>query len=86
MQMADSLAGAIEKCDRLELWGRPLSGINVFRPVRSSTAALVQALPPGTLSTCVLDGQTWARSVAANPLVNMDLVVEIILAASRETV
>jgi hypothetical protein len=32
----------------------------------------------------VLDGQTWARSVAANPLVDIDLVVERILAASRE--
>ncbi|MEI6781155.1 MAG: pyridoxal-dependent decarboxylase [Verrucomicrobiota bacterium] len=84
MQMADSLADAIEKCDRLELWGRPQTAINVFRPVCSSTAALVQALPPGMLSTCVLDGQTWARSVAANPSVDMDLVVERILAASRE--
>jgi len=84
MQIADSLADAIEKYDRLELWGRPQTAINVFRPVYSSTAALVQALPPGMLSTCVLDGQTWARSVAANPSVDMDLVVERILAASRE--
>jgi glutamate/tyrosine decarboxylase-like PLP-dependent enzyme len=84
MQMADLLADAIEKCDRLELWGRPQTAINVFRPVCSSTAALVQALRPGMLSTCVLDGQTWARSVAANPSVDMDLVVERILAASCE--
>jgi glutamate/tyrosine decarboxylase-like PLP-dependent enzyme len=84
MQMADSLADAIEKCVRLELWGRPQTAINVFRPVCSSSAAFVQALPPGMLSTCVLDGQTWARSVAANPSVDMDLVVERILAAGRE--
>jgi glutamate/tyrosine decarboxylase-like PLP-dependent enzyme len=84
MQMADSLADAIEKCDRLELWGRPQTAINVFRPVCSSSAAFVQALPPGMLSTCVLDGQTWARSVAANPSVDINLVVERILAASRE--
>jgi len=36
------------------------------------------------LSTCVLDGQTWARSVAANPSADMDLVVKRILAASGE--
>jgi hypothetical protein len=36
------------------------------------------------LSTCVLDGNTWARSVAANPSVDIDLVVEQLLAASRE--
>ena len=84
MQMADSLADAIEKSDRLELWARPQTAISVFRPVGSSTAALLQALPPGMLSTCVLDGQTWARSVAANPSVDLDLVVERILAASHE--
>ncbi|WP_322629055.1 pyridoxal phosphate-dependent decarboxylase family protein [Halothiobacillus sp.] len=81
MQMADSLADAIEKSDRLELWGRPQTAINVFRPMSSSAAALVEALPSGMLSTCVLEGQTWARSVAANPLADMALVVEKIRAA-----
>jgi len=84
MQMAESLADAIETCDRLELWGRPQTAVNVFRPVYSSASTLVQALPPNMLSTCLLDGQIWARSVAANPSVNMDLVVERLMAASRE--
>nr|WP_029890641.1 pyridoxal-dependent decarboxylase [Polycyclovorans algicola] len=84
MQMADVLADAIETSDRLLLWGRPQTGINVFRPTCSTAAALVQALPPGMLSTCVLDGQAWARSVAANPLVDMNLVVGSVLAASLE--
>jgi len=84
MQMADSLADVIEKSDRLELWGRPQTAVNVFRPIYSSTAELVKALPPGMLSTCVLDGQIWARSVAANPSADMDLVVKRILAASGE--
>lgn len=65
MRLADSIADSIEKCDRLELWGRPQTAINVFRPVYSSTHRLLQKLPPGMLSTCVLDGETWARSVAA---------------------
>jgi Glutamate decarboxylase and related PLP-dependent proteins len=84
MRVADLLADAIEKNDRLELWHRPETAINVFRPVRSSAAAFVQSLPTGMLSTCVLDGLTWARSVAANPSVDIDLVVASILAASRE--
>ena len=84
MRLADLLADAIEKSDRLELWGRPQTGINVFRPMYSSTARLLLKLPPGMLSTCVLDGNTWARSVAANPSVDIDLVVEQLLAASRE--
>lgn len=48
----------IEKSDRLELWGRPQTAVNVFRPVYSSTAALVQALPPGMLSTNLRTGWT----------------------------
>jgi glutamate/tyrosine decarboxylase-like PLP-dependent enzyme len=84
MQMADVLADAIESCDHLALWGRPQTAINVFRHMGASTAALVQRLPPGMLSTCVLDGQTWARSVAANPSVDMDLVLERILAVGRD--
>lgn len=80
MHSANSLADAIEKSDRLELWGRPQTAVNVFRPMYSSTAELVRALPPGMLSTCVLDGQTWARSVAANPSVDIDLMVGKILA------
>jgi L-2,4-diaminobutyrate decarboxylase len=85
MRTADALADAIEGCERLQLWGRPQTGINVFRPVRSSTAAFVQALPPGMVSTCVLDGQTWARSVAANPAVDLELVVSSILAAGASS-
>lgn len=84
MGVADSLADAIENSDRLELWGRPQTAINVFRPVGSTAAAFVQAVPAGMLSTCVLDGETWARSVAANPSVDMDLVMESILVASSE--
>jgi L-2,4-diaminobutyrate decarboxylase len=84
MGVADSLADAIDASDRLELWGRPQTAINVFRPVGSTAAAFVRAVPAGMLSTCVLDGETWARSVAANLLVDMDLVVESILAASSE--
>lgn len=84
MQMADSLSDAIEKSDRFALWGRPQTAVTVFRPLHVSTDALLQKLPPGMLSRCMLDGQIWARSVAANPSVDICLVVEQILAAERE--
>jgi glutamate/tyrosine decarboxylase-like PLP-dependent enzyme len=84
MRVADLLADEIEKSDYLELWGRPETAINVFRPVGSTAAAFVQAVPAGMLSTCVLNGEIWARSVAANPSVDANLVVNSILAASHE--
>ncbi len=83
MEVAESLADAIEASERLELWGRPQTAINVFRPVDRQTDALVAALPKGMLSTCVLDGETWARSVAANPSVDIDGVIRSVLVASR---
>ena len=84
MGVADAVANAIAKSDRLKLWGQPQTGITVFRPVGSTAAAFVQAVPAGMLSTCVLGGETWVRSVAANPSVDVDLVVDLILAASHE--
>lgn len=84
MGIADVLADAIETSDHLELWNRPQTAINVFRPLDFATAALVQSAPVGMLSTCVLNGEIWARSVAANPMVNVDSVVESILAAGRK--
>jgi len=86
MEVADSLADAIESSDRLELWNRPQSAVKVFRPMNRQSDAFVQAAPAGMLSKCVLDGETWARSVAANPSVDLDLVIESVLAASRADV
>ncbi|MGF1492585.1 MAG: pyridoxal phosphate-dependent decarboxylase family protein [Microcoleaceae cyanobacterium] len=83
MEGSDVLADAIEASPCLELWNRPQTAINVFRPVNSTTDDLIQAVPDGMLSTCVLDGETWARSVAANPSVDIDLVIERVLSASR---
>jgi L-2,4-diaminobutyrate decarboxylase len=86
MEVADALADAIESSDHLELWNRPQSAINVFRPTNRQSDAFIQAAPAGMLSTCVLDGEVWARSVAANPSVDVDLVIESVLAASRANV
>lgn len=83
MKVAESLADAIEASERLELWGRPQTAINVFRPLDRQTDVFVEALPTGMLSKCVLDGAAWARSVAANPSVDIDYVIESVLAASR---
>jgi glutamate/tyrosine decarboxylase-like PLP-dependent enzyme len=86
MEVADVLAEAIESSDHLELWNRPQSAVNVFRPTNRQSDAFIQAAPAGMLSTCVLEGETWARSVAANPSVDLDLVIESVLAASRANV
>ena len=82
MGVADALAEAIAKSEHLQPWGPPQTGINVFRPVGSTAAAFVQAVPAGMFSTCVLGGETWVRSVAVNPSVDVDLVVDCMVAAA----
>ena len=81
MALAGHLADAIEQSDDLVLWAKPQTAINVFRPARATTAAFIKAVPAGLFSTCTLDGETWVRSVAANPSANLHLILQNIRAA-----
>ncbi len=83
MKAADSLAHQIEENDTLTLWNKPQTAVNVFRAKNITTENLLATLPSGMLSSCVINGETWARSVAANPLIDVDLVANRIIDASR---
>jgi len=48
----------------------------LFRPLTIKTEELHKRLPAGMFSTCVLEDVTWIRSVAANPLANIDKIIE----------
>ena len=78
MSMATRLAAELSKEDDISLWAMPATGITVFRPLTMSTEELYQRLPEGMLSTCILDDEKWLRSVAANPLANIDEIVSVI--------
>jgi len=80
MAIAAELAAAIEQEDGLELWRQPRTGIVLFRPVAGRPEALYERLPAGMLSQCRLAELDWLRSVAANPLAR----VEVLLAALRQ--
>ena len=56
----------------------PKTGVTVFRPLTMSTGEFYQRLPEGMLSTCVLDDKKWLRSVAANPLADIDILLSAI--------
>lgn len=81
MDLAQTLATALEQDDRFVLWRQPITGITVFRPVQETTETLYDRLPPGMLSTCVLQQQIWLRSVAANPLADSAQILKILSAA-----
>ena len=56
----------------------PITGVTVFRPLTMSTEELYNRLPDGMLSTCILDNEKWLRSVAANPMADIEEIVSAI--------
>ena len=81
MAMADMLANALSNEEHFSLWAMPKTGVTVFRPLTCSTADFHSRLPEGMLSTSVIDNQTWLRSVAANPVADVEKVISTIRGA-----
>ncbi len=76
MSLAERLADAVDQHAKLRLWARPKTGITVFRPVEEPVDTLLARLPVGMLSTGAVGSETWLRSVAANPLADIDAIVD----------
>lgn len=81
MAMADTLAKALSKEESLLLWAMPKTGVTVFRPLTCSTEDFHSRLPEGMLSTCIVENKKWLRSVAANPVADVELIISTILKA-----
>jgi len=78
MSMAAMLAAELSKEDSIYLWAPPTTGVTVFRPLTMTTDELYQRLPESMFSTCVLEDEKWLRSVAANPLADIDKIISVI--------
>ena len=84
MSMASKLANALDREAGISLRAMPKTGVTVFRPISMSTVEFYERLPEGMLSTCVLDNEKWLRSVAANPLADIDAIIAAIQDAIPE--
>ena len=78
MSMAAKLAENLHKNKGITLWALPTTGVTVFRPLSCMTEELHKRLPEGMFSTCLLDDKTWLRSVAANPLADINEIISTI--------
>ena len=78
MSMAAKLAENLNNNKGILLWALPTTGVTVFRPISCMTEELHKRLPEGMFSTCKLDNKTWLRSVAANPLADIDKIISTI--------
>ena len=83
MSMARKLANELSKEDSICLWAMPQTGVVVFRPLTMTTEEFHQSLPEGMFSKCALDGKEWIRSVAANPLADIDNIIATVQKAVR---
>jgi len=71
----------LEKDNNMRLWAKPETAINVFRPANSSVECFMSRIPEEMFSTCVVDDKTWVRSVAANPMADIDQIYRAIIEA-----
>ncbi|WP_417564364.1 pyridoxal phosphate-dependent decarboxylase family protein [Microbacterium sp.] len=81
MALAGRLADRVRAEPELQLWAEPVAGVVVWRPHAGDAVQVRDRLSDAWVSTAVVDGQTWFRSVAANPLADPDHVVDAVLAA-----
>jgi L-2,4-diaminobutyrate decarboxylase len=78
MAAAEKFADFIEEDQRLELLGRPETGVVVWRPRDKTVDQLWATLPIGLASRTTVAGSQWLRCVAANPSANVDAIIDAV--------
>lgn len=78
MSNSEKFAIEIQKDERTSLWGFPQTGVTVFRPTGLSTRDFMANLPAGVFSTCNFGHEIWVRSVAANPMVDIERILRTV--------
>lgn len=83
MELADDLWRQIEAHAALDARTTPQSGVVCWRHREATPADILRALSADVfVSTTVVDGEPWLRSVAANPMADPALVVGAVLDAA----
>ena len=85
MDLARRLADRVQDETRLELFGRPVTGVLLWRPANEPAKDVQARVQDAFVSLATVHDQTWLRSVAANPNADPDLVVDAVLAALSPT-
>ena len=81
MAAAETFAAFVQNEPRLELLCPPETGVIVWRPLHKSVQEFGDALPVGLASRTTIAGSQWLRCVAANPVVNIDAVIQAVRTA-----
>lgn len=81
MAAAEKFAAFVQNDQRLQLLGRPETGVVVWRPREKSVDDVSAALPAGLASRTTVFGEQWLRCVAANPTVKVDAIIDAVRTA-----
>jgi len=87
MAAADRLSRLADAHSDVRLWRPPVTGVVNWRPSATGVdpQRVQQRLATSWISTAVIAGQVWWRSVAANPRVDPQHVFDEVVAATRGT-
>ncbi len=78
MAASEKFAAFVEDDQRLALLGVPETGVVVWRPRDRDVKVFGSTLPKGLASQTIIAGSPWLRCVSANPLVDIDAVIEAV--------
>jgi L-2,4-diaminobutyrate decarboxylase len=82
MHNADTLHALLSNDSRWTMFAPPSTGVFLARPTRPApdAKAVLARLPNGVASSAVVNGETWLRFVAANPMAEPAVVYERLVA------
>ena len=66
------------KIKEIEVFKKPVTGITLFRPTNMKTEEFLAKLPKEMFSKCINNNKEYIRSVALNPLADVDKIIELI--------
>ncbi|MGK7911791.1 MAG: aspartate aminotransferase family protein [Synechococcus sp.] len=78
MEIAHQLSNFIQAEPSLELWATPKAGITVFRSQLIASDLILHRLPTGLFSSCSIKDEVWVRSVAANPVADINRIIDVL--------
>jgi len=85
MASAARLSAAIERHRAYRLFGKPETGVVLFELLETHPEQLLSALPAGLAALAAIEGKTFLRCVAANPLADVDLIIDNLDLAAHAT-
>ena len=78
MKNANLFYEKLKEIDEIELFKKPVTGITLFRPKAMEVNEFLSNLPKGVFSKCKVREIEYVRSVALNPMADIEKIIDLI--------